>query len=336
MQKYCKSISEIKIPTGLNLFIVDKRIQSKVSVLKSKGIFYPVQAGEKLKTLDSLSKHISKILKLTAGESRSKITIIAIGGGSVGDFSGFVASILKRGVRLIHVPSTWLSAIDSSHGGKTALNVEKVKNQIGSFYSAETTYLVKELLIHQPPERAQEAAGELIKIAMIKGGTFGKQILAVEKLDPETIWKFLPLAIKAKLDVVKRDPFETKGVRQVLNLGHTLGHVYETTQGLPHGLAVGIGLRFALFYSLEKGYLSQKKYDSILCSPVFSASQFKMVQLLSQRDVKKNLLLDKKALGSGKVSFIFISDMGKVFAQPVDIDELVRVYNNFEHFYIRA
>lgn len=336
MQKFCKSIKDIDLPSGLNLFIIDKRILSKVSDLRSKGIIYPVQAGEKLKTLDSLSKHISKILKLTAGESRSKITIIAIGGGSVGDFAGFVASILKRGVRLIHVPSTWLSAIDSSHGGKTALNVEKVKNQIGSFYSAETTYLVKELLISQPAERAQEAAGELIKIAMIKGGAFGRQILAAKKLDPDLLWKYLPLAIKAKLEIVKRDPHETKGIRQILNLGHTLGHVYETTQGLPHGIAVAIGLRFALFYSLEKGYLSEGKYRSILASPVFSAAEAKKVQLLSQGEVKKNLLLDKKALGSGQVSFIFISDLGKVFAQAVDIQELTRVYNNFEHFYIRA
>src|SRR5438445_1275287 len=129
--------------------------------MKQIPLRYAVQAGEGLKSIDLFPEHISKITALCEKASVRKLTIVVVGGGSVGDFGGFVASILKRGVRLVHLPSTWLAAIDSAHGGKTALNVGGAKNQIGTFYPATEVVLVKSLLLSQPPARTFEGFAEL-------------------------------------------------------------------------------------------------------------------------------------------------------------------------------
>ena len=98
--------------------------------------------------------------------------LVSFGGGSIGDLSGFVASIYKRGVPLIHIPTTWLSALDSAHGGKNALNFSKVKNLVGTYYFPEQVYIVKEILNQLPEEREREAYGEVLKMAIVGGGRF--------------------------------------------------------------------------------------------------------------------------------------------------------------------
>src|SRR6185295_5151716 len=103
---------------------------------------YGVKSGESLKDLEKFPGHCKAILQMTEKIETRPLQLIAVGGGSVGDFAGFVASTLKRGVPLIHVPSTWLAAIDSTHGGKTALNVAGIKNQIGTFKQAEKIIVV--------------------------------------------------------------------------------------------------------------------------------------------------------------------------------------------------
>ncbi|MBI4212007.1 MAG: hypothetical protein HY540_05155, partial [Deltaproteobacteria bacterium] len=214
---------------------------------------YPVTSGETLKAVEHFPKHIRSILMFTSEISRRDLTIICVGGGSVTDFGGFVASVLKRGVNLVHIPSTWLAAIDAAHGGKTALNVAGIKNQIGTFYPASKIFLVKEVLMAQPEPRANEALPELVKIAMIDGGVWAQKLLEDEQTASSAlIWKNLRHAIAAKQRIVAQDPYEKNGKREVLNLGHTVGHVYEAYYGMPHGEAIAHGLRFALKWSLKK------------------------------------------------------------------------------------
>ena len=172
--------------------------------------------------------------------------MVALGGGSVGDFAGFFASVCKRGLPLIQIPSTWLAAIDSAHGGKNALNVGSMKNQLGTIAFARRIFLSKHLLCGQPTERAQEAMGELAKIAIIDGGPWVKELLAAPESDGELLWRFLSCAVAAKYKVVLSDPLERLSVRHQLNLGHTIGHILEIQHQLPHGLAVAQGLHFAL------------------------------------------------------------------------------------------
>jgi 3-dehydroquinate synthase len=160
--------------------LTSKKLTTWIQTFPNK---YGVHSGESLKETKNFHQHIQKILKLSVGISKQEITIVALGGGSIGDFSGFVASVLKRGVRLVHVPSTWLSAIDSAHGGKTALNAGGIKNQIGTFYPAQKTYISKKILFTQPEIRLQDAWGEALKTALLSGPGLYKKLLKKPKIN---------------------------------------------------------------------------------------------------------------------------------------------------------
>ena len=248
-----------------SVLLFDRQLIKRVPGFRRWAAQFPfrfeVEAGEGLKSLEIFSDLARKLVRRTAALPVGALRIVGVGGGSVGDFAGFLASVFKRGVDLVHVPSTWLAAIDSSHGGKTALNVGGAKNQLGTFYPASRIYLVKELLLSQPEERAQDALGELSKIALIDGRPWVRNLMDSRLQGGKLLWRYLPEAVDSKYRVVDRDPFEKKRIRQLLNLGHTLGHVLEAYHGLAHGDAVGQGLLFALQWS-EKGRAWAFELDS--------------------------------------------------------------------------
>ena len=303
------------------LLIVDQKVLRQPLVrklAKSVDAVYPVAAGEKLKEAGSFPQHIQKILKLTENLGRSRLTVVTLGGGSVGDFGGFVASVLRRGVRLVHIPSTWLAAMDSAHGGKTALNVKGLKNCIGTFYPAEKIYVVAPILKQQPSLRSREAAGELSKVALLDGSPWTRRLKKDRAPLQKKIWKYLKDAVNAKYQVIQQDPYETQGIRQLLNLGHTFGHVIEASRGIPHGTAVGQGLYFAMKWSLQRDYLSPESYFEIAdflseqmdmrCWVDGDQPQWKPITL---KTAKKFLLQDKKRTSKEKVQFVFLSGWGK-------------------------
>lgn len=268
---------------------------------------YPVIAGEELKQLRSFPAHFEALLELTSSLAPSDITFVSLGGGSVGDFTGFVASTFKRGVRLIHMPSTWLAAIDSVHGGKTALNAAGVKNSIGTFYPASEVYLIKPILSLQSQPRQEEALGELAKIALIDGGAWTLKISKKSALSAnQKLWSLLPEAIRAKLKVVKRDPFERNGIRRVLNLGHTLGHVIESYHQMPHGKAVAQGLIFSLHWSAQRRLLTPKQAQQNL---EWLENHFQITPELKPVPSSEFLALlmqDKKRESCASINFVFI------------------------------
>ena len=284
---------------------------------------YSVPAGEPLKDLAAFPHHVEQLLELAAPLTASRLSVVAVGGGSVGDFAGFFASVFKRGVSLIQIPSTWLAAIDSAHGGKNALNIGKMKNQIGTIAFARRIFLSRSLLAIQPKERAQKALGELAKIAIIDGNDWTTEPLAP---GADSLWRVLPYAVAAKYRVVLSDPHERLGERQKLNLGHTVGHVLETIHRLPHGLAVAQGLHFALHFSWKKGILGasdlQQMIDMLTTRygltdrkhelPLIPQAQF--VQLLTQ---------DKKRASQSSVRFVLVRGRGDVITTEVTLSELV-------------
>lgn len=290
---------------------------------------YPVQAGENLKDLDQFPNHMTKILHLADRLSTQDLKIVVAGGGSVGDFGGFVASILKRGVNLVQIPTTWLSAIDSAHGGKTALNVGGIKNQIGTFYSAKQVFLVRSALLAQGKEQARDAFGELAKIAIIDKNKAWQKLLQSQEKEVDLIWKFLPVAIDAKYKIVNRDPFEKKKIRQVLNLGHTVGHVIEAHQKLSHGASVTQGLLFCLEWSHQLGFLKNSTYSKIknLFSEIFHFDSLTQTQGFKPIPKKRFLELlrsDKKRHSTSEINFIFIEDFGRVLTLPVKIENIMK------------
>lgn len=285
-----------------------------------------VKAGEELKQLKPFEKHFISILKLIEKTKTKNITLIALGGGSLGDFSGFMASVFKRGVPLVHIPSTWLAAIDSSHGGKTALNVGGYKNQMGTFYPADKIYLIKSLLLTQPQERVKDAMGEVLKTILLEGGNLWKKTSNLSSFNEDTLWKILPELIKYKYKIVKKDPFETKGIRFFLNFGHTYGHVLESIHNLPHGVAVNYGLRLALELSLKINTLNLKSYQQIQNSSIiqnYLISKQEAIRLLRKTpQLDPQLRQDKKANQNSTIRFVLLKDIGKPCVQEIKINTL--------------
>lgn len=295
---------------------------------------FPVEAGEKLKSLSAFANLSETIHARIGAKVHRQWCVMAIGGGSVGDAAGFFASVYKRGLRLVQVPSTWLAAMDSAHGGKTALNLARAKNQIGSFHQASDVVLVREILLTQPDVRAHEALGELAKIVVIDGGAWTKKLRRMSvtgegarKLDGPALWSFLRPAISAKMKVVKRDPREQSGHRQILNLGHTMGHVLEAERGLAHGAAVTQGLWFSVaasefLFGDHPIYWELIQWLKQMGLPYLSPKQMRP---LPAATVRSRLLNDKKRSASGKVTFIAIRNWGRVERVSVPVEKLVQV-----------
>ncbi|MBS1969473.1 MAG: hypothetical protein JSU04_04165 [Bdellovibrionales bacterium] len=303
--------------------------------VKQFPVRYAVASGEELKSLRKFPQHMEAILEKTHSFSSRKLKIVVLGGGSVGDFGGFVASIYKRGVELVHIPSTWLSAMDSAHGGKTALNARGAKNQIGTFYPAKDIYLIKPLLLAQPEERGFEALGELIKMALLSGGSLFAKLNRVSSLNGATLWKLLPDVVREKYKIVAKDPEEKKGLRHLLNFGHTMGHVVEAHYGLPHGVAVLAGLQFALEWSYQKGFMSQSDYLKLMQAKFWKKAvqakkksiwkNLSMMALLSEkpRSFMHYLEQDKKKTSSKKLRFVFLKSPGKPVIAEIPLADFV-------------
>lgn len=288
---------------------------------------YAVSSGEGLKQAQNFPTHAEKILKMASQIEKRPLRIIAIGGGSVGDFAGFVASVLYRGVELVQVPSTWLAAIDSAHGGKTALNAGGFKNQIGSFHQAREIVLIETLLKSQPQARVDEALGEALKISLLQGKKLWTQFAKLKEWNHQACWKLLPAMIQAKYEVVQKDPFEKKGLRHILNLGHTMGHVFESQFQIAHGTAVLEGLDFAIHWSLQRGLLKQPALHQMLKSKVLQKvllNDSVRRHLKKIKNPTKALKSDKKRAGTGRLRFIFIAGPGKPVIQEVSVPEILK------------
>jgi 3-dehydroquinate synthase len=312
-----------------SLLIYDKRL------LKVSGEFrafkkkfqrsYGVRSGEALKDAHRFLGHCGKLIALAGALSPRAMTVVAVGGGSVGDFAGVFASLYKRGVRLVHVPTTWLAAVDSAHGGKTALNWRGVKNQLGTFHPAEHVVLIRSLLATQPVERARDAMGELAKIALLDGGSWVKRLQRSHLKHGALLWKFLEPAIEAKLRIVARDPKENTGHRQLLNFGHTYGHVMESAYGWSHGRAVSQGMFHAIDLGVARGEMPVEKADRMIemLESNFGLVREKPNRAISSKKFRDLLLQDKKRSDAGYVTFVFLKSMGRAKRTDVSVNELL-------------
>lgn len=328
--KYQNKLSLRGLKNDKCLLIFDKKLiqyPEARKVIKKFPLRYGVQGGETLKDLKKFPAHVEKILKILHKNNQKDLTIIGFGGGSIGDFSGFFASTFKRGVHLVFIPSTWLSAIDSSHGGKNGLNVALFKNQIGTFYMAQTIYIARNILKHQPQPMMIDAAGELFKMALIEGGKLWRQFQKLQYLNEKQLWDILPLAIRAKYQIVQEDPTESNGYRQTLNLGHTLGHVIEARLGVSHGAAVGQGLVFATEWSYKMGFLGTNQYQLISKNLFYKHFYLSLRSSLADLDRKKieiSLMMDKKKSQKNDLYFIFPVRPGLCIRHNVKIKNILQ------------
>ena len=229
-----------------------------------------IPAGEESKTLAQAQKVYE--VALSAGLTR-KDAILGLGGGVVGDLSGYCASTYYRGMALVHVPTTMVAQVDSAIGGKTAVNFERVKNIVGTFYQPLAVLSDPQTLTTLPPREMAAGMAEVIKYGLIEISCTGKSGFfdwLLQHTQAGTLQAHLPelihrcAAIKAA--VVMEDELETKGLRFFLNLGHTFGHAYESLSHykLLHGEAVAIGMVKAVRLAIQLGMVQPELEAQLL------------------------------------------------------------------------
>ena len=223
--------------------------------------------GEQHKTMASLNRILDTVLE--AGHNRST-TLIALGGGVVGDITGFAAACYQRGVGFLQIPTTLLAQVDSSVGGKTAVNHPLGKNMIGAFYQPRAVFIDLQTL-HTLPER-EYAAGlaEVIKYGLLADEPFYRWLQAelpkLQAREESALAEAVERSCALKAEIVARDEREG-GVRALLNLGHTFGHAIETAQGYGewlHGEAVAAGMVLALRLSAARGWIDDSEADDLV------------------------------------------------------------------------
>lgn len=221
---------------------------------------YTVDAGEESKSLTEYGKILSFLAK--EGFSRTD-TVLALGGGVVGDLAGFAAASYMRGVHYINLPTSLLAAIDSSVGGKTAVDLPQGKNLVGAFYQPELVLCDTDVFHTLPYEEIKNGLGEGVKYAILEGGRIFDILRS--GLTSENLEEFIYLSVDAKRRVVEEDEKES-GKRKFLNLGHTVAHAVETSTAfsVPHGIAVAYGIKVMAGLAVERGELSAAEGEEIL------------------------------------------------------------------------
>ena len=224
-------------------------------------------AGERYKNLRSVEKLLREMAK--AGGDRSSL-LIAFGGGIVGDVGGFVAASYMRGIDYFQVPSTYLSQVDSSVGGKTGVNLPEGKNLVGSFHHPLAVFADMELLSTLPDRELRAGLFESVKAGMIRDSGLLRYMetnsAKILERDPAALEKTIAASIRMKAEVVGKDERES-GLRMILNLGHTLGHAIESVTRyklLLHGEAVGWGLIAALYLGRRRGTITARDFDRLM------------------------------------------------------------------------
>ena len=271
--------------------------------------------GEEYKNLETLNLIFSKLLENKFDRS---CTLIALGGGVVGDITGFAASSYQRGVDFIQIPTTLLSQVDSSVGGKTGVNHALGKNMIGAFYQPKC--VVIDINTLRTLDKRQFSAGmaEVVKYGLLGDIDFyhylEKNINRIMDFDIDIIKKIIFSSCEAKAEIVAKDEFEG-GVRALLNLGHTFGHAIENTLGygkMLHGEAVSVGMLMALELSRLEGLITDMDVESGLNLLKNCNLPIAINGKIAFEDFISSMSLDKKAL-AGEVRLILFKKLGQTF-----------------------
>lgn len=294
-----------------------------------------VNAGEQSKSFAVLEKVVTHILSL---KPERKSTLVALGGGVIGDLTGFAASILLRGINFIQVPTTLLAQVDSSVGGKTGINTAAGKNLIGSFYQPRLVIADSDVLATLPDRDYFAGYAEVIKYGLINDPEFFSWAVAHEsdiKQRELTALRYCVLtSCKHKAAIVAEDEREG-GVRALLNLGHTFGHALEAETGfsdkLLHGEAVAIGMVMAFQLSVQLGICPEEDLDRLVVHLKNMGLPTSPLDICLEWD--SDLLIhhmygDKK-IENGKLVFILLKGIGRAFiAKNVDENEIHKLLND--------
>jgi 3-dehydroquinate synthase len=271
-------------------------------------------AGERYKTLESVQKIYDSALEQRIERSS---TLLALGGGVIGDMAGFAAATWLRGIPVVQVPTSLLAMVDASIGGKTGVNHPQGKNLIGAFHQPRLVLIDPEVLQTLPPREFRAAIAEVIKYGVIWDAELFEQMEACDRLDqlrslpPELLQTILTRSCQAKVDVVTQDEKEA-GLRAILNYGHTIGHAIESLTGyrqFNHGEAVGLGMLAAGAIGVDLGLWDQNSCDRQRALVEKAGLPTQVTTALDPAAVLNALQADKK-VKAGRVRFILPTQIG--------------------------
>ena len=325
--KYSKVF--ILVDSNTNKYCLDLFLEKHLSGIDFKIV--KIKEGEENKNTKNLYSAWAKISKL--GGDRNSL-LINLGGGLVSDLGGFVASTYNRGIDFINVPTTLLSIVDASIGGKVGINIGRLKNQVGVFNYPKLILIDTSFLETLPKREINSGFAEMLKHGLIFEKNYYKTLSELKNIDSKLSTELIYNSIKIKNEVVNRDPKE-KNFRKILNFGHTLGHAIEShflgkkkTKTLLHGEAISIGM-------ILESYISYKilKLPYEQCKNIKQTinNNFKKVKI-NKEDLKSILRLikfDKKNRGE-KVLFVLLYEIGKI---KIDIEVPKKIVIESFEFY---
>ena len=280
--------------------------------------YYILPAGEKAKTAQYLFKGYEKLLD---NNFSREDPVLALGGGVVGDLAGYLAASFMRGIPLVQIPTTLLAQVDSSVGGKTAINHNRGKNLIGAFYQPDLVLIDVEFLNTLPRREIKTGLAEVIKYGFIYDHDFFTYLEQnrenIYNLEADRLEYIIKKSCQIKADIVSRDQRERSGTRALLNFGHTAAHALEavTEYGLyNHGEAVAVGMRAALHLSRKLGYLETEDLERSLKILDEYNLKSKIEADIKLKDVYTAMQYDKKAR-QGQLRWILLPKIGKAFIE---------------------
>jgi 3-dehydroquinate synthase len=309
------------LPDGRTIIITDENVSRCYRDRFPPCDIITIGTGEKNKTLATLDQIYSRLIELEADRTTF---VVGIGGGIVGDITGFAASTYMRGLDFGFVATTLLAQVDASVGGKNGVNFKGYKNMVGVFNQPRFVIADIELLQTLPKEELACGLAEIVKHACIKDAGYFDFIEthgdAIGRLDAGVMQRLVYDSVKIKAEVVNQDEREA-GERRKLNFGHTVGHALEKTLGIPHGTAVSVGMVMAAALSCQKGLLSRQALQRIKA-------------LLTRLDLPLNLDLDRQAVFEAlkkdkkrereTIKFVLLKAIGQALIEDISLDELHR------------
>ncbi len=305
--------------------------------------------GEAVKSFEVFEWLANKVLDL---KPTRKTLLVAMGGGSVGDLVGFLASVMIRGIDFIQYPTTLLSMVDSSVGGKTAINTVSSKNMIGTFYKPKAVLCDTALLATLPEQEFLSGYAEALKYGLLWDRAFFNYLTQHEahikqgcNMPPQILNTIIYDCCSIKAKIVQKDFTETKGIRSLLNLGHTFGHGIEKSalykNKIPHGIAVAFGMIMAAEISVKLGFLKpeelaliKKHYQNtglkthLQMTPEFAAD---MLQIMSLD--KKNANQDFVTIARGQsvrktINLVLLKQIGRAFNTSIEAQDIYNYLTN--------
>ncbi len=303
------------------IFIIDKKVFKTFKTVRNyqSQKYITISCSEKIKSFQHFSKLCNNILNL--GVDRKSI-LVAIGGGTLGDLAGFVASTVLRGIELVLVPTTLLSQVDSSIGGKNGINTNYGKNLVGTFYQPKQVIIDPSILSTLPKREFLSGYAEIVKHSIIKDKRFfiwlNKNAKNLFNFNLKIITYAIYKSILIKKEYVLKDEKEklqNRNSRAILNFGHTFGHALETyynyNRKLTHGEAISIGMIIASTISQKLNYLSYKDLNEIKNHFISNNLPISDPRMFDKK-IFKIISKDKKVVGD-KINFVILKNIGNAF-----------------------